>query len=190
MRIQMELLSDAIFGNGLSVPGGEDISVTRDIQGFPYYRGSTLKGVFREELISLLVLQGNPWSYALKEANEVLGEAHDDRFDERKVFFGDLTIPDVVKATVLEETGDDADAVLDAFTHLRTFTALDEDSSVKEGSLRMARCVNRGVTLEGTILCDESIEPLIVETLGFVKSVGTMRNRGFGSVAIRTEGRD
>ena len=50
MKIKMELLSDAIFGNGMSVPGGEDISVLRDMYGFPYYKGSTFKGVFREEL--------------------------------------------------------------------------------------------------------------------------------------------
>ena len=50
MKIKMELLSDAIFGNGMSVPGGEDISVLRDMYGFPYYKGSTFKGVFREEI--------------------------------------------------------------------------------------------------------------------------------------------
>ena len=48
MKIRMELLSDAIFGNGMSIPGGEDISVLKDAQGFPYFKGSTFKGVFRE----------------------------------------------------------------------------------------------------------------------------------------------
>ena len=32
MKIRMELLSDAIFGNGMSIPGGEDISVLKDAQ--------------------------------------------------------------------------------------------------------------------------------------------------------------
>ena len=50
MKIKMELLSDVIFGNGMSVPGGEDISVLCDSNGFPYYKGGTLKGIFREEL--------------------------------------------------------------------------------------------------------------------------------------------
>lgn len=39
MKIRMELLSDAIFGNGMSIPGGEDISVLKDAQGFPYFKG-------------------------------------------------------------------------------------------------------------------------------------------------------
>ena len=60
MKIKMELLSDAIFGNGMSVPGGEDISVLRDMYGFPYYKGSTFKGVFREELYRYLEWTQNP----------------------------------------------------------------------------------------------------------------------------------
>ena len=43
MKIKMELLSDTIFGNGMSVPGGEDISVLHDKHGFPYFKGTTLK---------------------------------------------------------------------------------------------------------------------------------------------------
>ena len=35
MKIQMELLSDTIFGNGRSIPGEEDISVLSDENGFP-----------------------------------------------------------------------------------------------------------------------------------------------------------
>ena len=54
MKIKMELLSDAIFGNGMSVPGGEDISVLRDMYGFPYYKGSTFKGVFEKNYIDIL----------------------------------------------------------------------------------------------------------------------------------------
>ena len=50
MKIKMELISDAIFGNGASIPGGEDIAVLSDEYGFPYYKGGTFKGVFREEL--------------------------------------------------------------------------------------------------------------------------------------------
>ena len=50
MKIVMRLLSDTIFGNGESIPGAEDMSVLVDDYGFPYYKGGTLKGIFREEL--------------------------------------------------------------------------------------------------------------------------------------------
>lgn len=188
MRIYMELLSDAIFGNGLSIPGGEDISVVCDEQGFPFFRGSTLKGVFREELLNLLVWKGCTRKEAQREAGSLLGESGDDYHDE-KILFGDFTVPETVKMFVLQETGDNPDAVLESFTHLRTFTALDDSGCVKEGSLRTARCVNRGIVLEGRILCGTAQEELVAETLSFVKAVGTMRNRGFGAVRLRAERR-
>ena len=58
MKITMKLLSDVIFGNGSSVPGAEDISVLHDSAGFPYYRGATFKGIFREALALYLSWQG------------------------------------------------------------------------------------------------------------------------------------
>ena len=42
LKIRMQLISDVVFGNGESVPGGEDISVLRDKYGFPYYKGGTI----------------------------------------------------------------------------------------------------------------------------------------------------
>ena len=54
MEVEMELCSDAIFGSGYSVPAGEDIGVCRDAGGYPYLRGSTLKGLLRQSLTDLL----------------------------------------------------------------------------------------------------------------------------------------
>ena len=54
LLIEMTLQSDAVFGNGLSIPGGEDIATQMDDAGFPYLKGNTFKGMFREELINLL----------------------------------------------------------------------------------------------------------------------------------------
>ena len=46
LKIKMQLISDVVFGNGMSIPGGEDISILCDEQGFPYYKGGTFKGIF------------------------------------------------------------------------------------------------------------------------------------------------
>ena len=58
MEVEMELCSDAIFGSGYSVPAGEDIGVCRDAGGYPYLRGSTLKGLLRQSLTDLLAWTG------------------------------------------------------------------------------------------------------------------------------------
>ena len=49
MKIKIKLLSNTIFGSGQSVPGGEDIAILHDKDGFPYLKASTFKGIFREE---------------------------------------------------------------------------------------------------------------------------------------------
>jgi len=41
LLIEMTLQSDAVFGNGLSIPGGEDIATQMDDAGFPYTRDFT-----------------------------------------------------------------------------------------------------------------------------------------------------
>ena len=54
LLIEMTLQSDAVFGNGLSIPGGEDIATQMDDAGFPSLKRNTIKGMFREELINFL----------------------------------------------------------------------------------------------------------------------------------------
>ena len=189
MKIKMKLLSDTIFGNGNSVPGGEDISVLHDPQGFPYYKGSTFKGIFREEMKCYLQwAKGKDEKAAEAEVNSLLGAGGEDRQDTQKLIFSDFVIPDAVKQAVLYEAGDSPEEVLEIFTNLRTFTAIEEDGMVKEGSLRIARCINSGIVFESSIFCDEEKEAQIKEILGLIKWIGTMRNRGFGKVLVEAKG--
>ena len=75
--------------------------------------------------------------------------------------------------------------VRDALTNVRTFTAMDEGGMVKQGSLRMARCVNKGLVLYSTVdVARKEQEETVKEVLGMIKWIGTMRNRGFGKVLI------
>ena len=184
MKIKMELLSDAIFGNGMSVPGGEDISVLRDMYGFPYYKGSTFKGVFREELYRYLEWTQNP--NPKKEVDRLLGFGGDDNvLNNDKIVFSDFCISDKVKDIVLAEIGENQpDQVLDACTHLRTFTSISEDGSVKEGTLRIGRCIDKGLCFYSELNCQKKDEELVIEVLKLIKWIGTMRNRGFGKVKI------
>ena len=184
MKIKMHLLSDVIFGHGVSVPGGEDLSVVRDGNGFPYYKGGTFKGIFREELERYLrwTMTGEAAIHARLE--ELLGSSGNDREAEDKFVFSDFTLSEYVKEKVLAELGDDREAVLDAFTNLRTFTSIDGDGIVSEGSLRSARCVNQGLYFYSEISCRREDEPLVKEVISLVKWLGSMRNRGFGKVKI------
>lgn len=189
MKIEMKLLSDAIFGNGVSIPGAEDISVLVDSQGFPYYKGGTFKGLFREEMANYLSFCGKTEEEVEKEIDALFGKNGDREDGDRKLQFTDFTLSDQVRKAVLDEIGTKAQPqVTEVFTHLRTFTKLDENGMVQEGSLRQARCVNRGLFFYGEVRCNPSDEAILKEALGFVKWLGTMRNRGFGQVQLKVVG--
>ena len=98
MIIRMLLLSDVIPGNGMSVPGAEDISVLQDDQGFPYYKGSTFKGIFREELERYLSLTGD----SDQKVHDMLGTSGDD-INREKMIFSDFKIAPETKKRILEE---------------------------------------------------------------------------------------
>ena len=186
LLIEMTLLADAVFGNGLSIPGGEDIATQMADQGFPYLKGNTLKGMFREELINLLGWTGKDEKETDETVCTLMGEGGSEQLDEtRKVRFSDLVINPELRKTVEEETDDLAEHIA-MFTYTRDFTSL-EDGMAKEGSLRQCRTVKSGLHFYGTCYCAKEDAELVKEVLSLIKWVGTMRNRGFGKVSIVVE---
>ena len=168
LRITMELKSDAIFGSGFSIPGGEDIAVCQDNDGYPYLKGSTLKGLLRESLENWLSWIGADASLA----DELLGvSGWDGTTDERRVQLTPLTLVDPPEEP-------------ESCYSLRTFTSL-ENGIVKEGTLRMASCIRRGLVFTGCLTCSEQDTDLLKSALMGIKWVGTMRSRGFGRVCVR-----
>ena len=168
IQVTMELLSDAIFGSGYSIPGGEDVAVCRDEGGYPYFKGSTLKGLLRESLENLAAWTGR----GTQDADALLGQSGWDGTEEaRRVHFTALT---------LEQPPADPE---DCYS-TRTFTSL-EGGVVKTGSLRMAACIRRGLRFSGQLTCAEEDEALLLDALAGVKWAGTLRSRGFGRVRLR-----
>ena len=109
----------------------------------------------------------------------------DNVLNNDKIVFSDFCISDKVKDIVLAEIGENQpDQVLDACTHLRTFTSISEDGSVKEGTLRIGRCIDKGLCFYSELNCQKKDEELVIGVLKLIKWIGTMRNRGFGKVKI------
>lgn len=190
MKIRMQLLSDVVFGSGESVPGGEDISVLRDACGFPYYKGGTFKGIFREEMGNYLAWTGRKQEEAEAELRRLLGTGGDDTIlNPDKLIFSDFSLSDYVKQRMLMETGTDRkQEILEALSHVRTFTAISKEGTVRDGSLRQCRCINKGLCFYSEIRCARKDELLVEEVLSMIKWVGTMRNRGFGKVKLTVIG--
>lgn len=197
MKVRMQLLSDAIFGNGMSVPGGEDISILSDGHGFPYYKGGTFKGVFREALVQYLnwTVQedGMDQDKIGQKVDGLLGESGSHALMQPdRLVFSDFQLSGYVKQQMLAEVGADSaghrEQILDALSHLRTFTRISENGIAAEGSLRSCRCVNKGLNFYSEVACSKEDEGLLSEVLSSIKWIGTMRNRGFGKVRITVIG--
>ena len=168
----MELLSDAIIGSGYSIPGGEDIAICRDKKGYPYLKGSTVKGLLRESLENWLVWTGG----SAEELTDLLGDSGwTGAATGRKLHLTELRLAE------LPANAENCYAV-------RTFTAL-ETGVVKQGTLRTAACIRSGLRFCGEIECNEDDVPLIESALAGIKWIGTMRSRGFGRVRITVEKR-
>ncbi|MCD7886942.1 MAG: RAMP superfamily CRISPR-associated protein [Clostridiales bacterium] len=170
LRVTMELLSDTIFGSGFSIPGGEDIAVCQDGQGYPYLKGSTVKGLLRESLINWIA-----WNDGSQETvNALLGdEGWNGAADGRRIQITALTLE--------RKPTDPADCFA-----LRTFTSL-EDNIVKEDTLRTAACIRAGQVFFGELTCDAGDVELLKNALRGIKWAGTLRSRGFGQVKVRCE---
>lgn len=190
MKIRMQLMSDVIFGSGESVPGGEDISVLSDENGFPYYKGGTFKGIFREEMGNYLAWTMPDVKGIEAEMSRLLGtDGDDDIQDSDKLVFSDFTLSDYVKRQIMLETGrEQAYLVLDTLSHIRYFTAISPEGIMQEGSSRQCRCVNKGLNFYSEIRCSRKDEQLVKDVLSMIKWVGMMRNRGFGKVKLTVIG--
>ena len=187
MKLRMKLLSDTIFGSGNTETGGMDISLQVDSFGFPYYKGSTFKGVFREMLEQYLDWTMEEQTSGDKKAilTSLLGEGGSDVDADGKLVFSDFCMSKAVKERVLEEIGTESpERVTQALSNIRTFTSITDAGVVEKGSLRTARCVDQGLMFYGEIQCNKEDEPLVLEVVTMIKWIGTMRSRGFGKVRI------
>lgn len=170
LRLTMELLSDAIPGSGYSVPGGEDIAVCRDTEGFPYLKGTTLKGLLLESAGNLCDWEGG----SRDSIGEIFGASGwEGKTDGRRLRLTELRLAS--RPPTAEEC-----------YSTRAFTSL-ENGIVKAGTLRMAACVCRGLRFTGTMSCAAQDANFLRRSLRGIKWIGTMRSRGFGRVKFSAE---
>lgn len=176
MKVRLELLSDAIFGSGMSIPGAEDIGIQTDRDGFPYFKGSTMKGILREEAENY----ANWTGLSALWISTRFGEGGIDFEDNENVIrVTDFKLPVEVRQAILNEHIDPQDAL----TSLRTFTQL-EDGIAKETSLRVARCINKGLVFYGEIDCCQKDLSIFKDILQCTAWIGSMRTRGFGHISL------
>lgn len=166
-------------GSGLSAGAEADSVVIKDVDGFPYIPGKTLKGLFVDAFRDFL-------SIGIEGVTREVQRKLFGDFDENSgvtssgsLFFSNASLP----LTEKESIGADHSEFL-----YRTMasTAIDSQTGVaKNTSLRtMEVCVP--LTLEAYIQgAEESEEKLLAQLASYIRSIGANRNRGLGRCSIK-----
>lgn len=191
-KLEIKLLSDAIIGSAEGYGAIVDNDIVYDELGIPFIPAKRVKGVLRDSLDELnnhFISSGIKYIF---DKELLFGTSGN---QTGLLFFSNLYIEEYDKnrewlSYFKSKEGDyklniSQQKILNTFTSIRTSTTIDKDKGTsKKGSLRKFRSLNSG----NKFYCEIEIEEKYVEQFALicqnVRSMGTKRNRGFGSVAF------
>ena len=186
MLVEIELISEAIFGNGEATTSFVDMEILKDENRLPYFKGKTFKGKLREEAEIIN-------KYLFGEDNTIIDElfGKEDENDT-KLRFSDCKLDEKIinniKYGIINKVFT-KDEVEKAFTDVRTFTSINDKGVSETGSLRQSRVVKKGIKLYCKIDSKEEFtikeKGIIACSLSALKNIGTMESRGKGQVICR-----
>jgi hypothetical protein len=194
--LKIELITDAVFGSGYSIPGFIDSDVLYDDSGFPYINGKTFKGKIAEAGYLFVNMSKNfkdceELSRIMQnKAEKLFGVEGGNNQDTLK--FTDAEISKQARYYFrqhMKENGVDKLEVLEALTHIDTQTSIDYRTGVAKGeSLRSMRVINRGLTLYSSVFCpvdlDDDEKILLASACSLLRHFGTNETKGKGEVKV------
>lgn len=189
-KIEVELLSESIFGSGYSIPGSVDMEIVYDENGFPYMKAKTFKGNLRESMENTIELLGRDKYENI--INNLLGKSEGGVDSWKTLKFSDCRLSknlrEVLKCEI-KSRKIEALEVKEALTNVRSSTSIDDDGSYKKGSLRQFRVIKKGLVFESEIDCERVLQDIEIGVLAIslrsLRHIGTMRTRGKGQVDCR-----
>lgn len=186
MLVEIELISEAIFGNGEGTTSFVDMEILKDENRLPYFKGKTFKGKLREEAEIIN-------KYLFKEDNTLIDNlfGKEDENDT-KLRFSDCKLDEKIINNIkygIKEKVFTKDEVEKAFTDIRTFTSINDKGVSETGSLRQSRVVKKGIKLYCNIDSKEELtikeKGIIACSLSALRNIGTMESRGKGQVLCK-----
>ena len=183
-QVNIELLSETIFGNGESKNGIVNNDVLIDKDGFPYLMGKTFKGNLRKSMIDMV-------NFGYENAtddvrNKLLGKSSEERVktEEGNIRVSNFVLHKRIKEELEELKKEDRIEVL---TELR-YATKHEDNVAENKSLRVSRVLIPKIVFVGEIEVSNiinSTELIILEkATKSIKHLGMRRSRGKGAVSI------
>lgn len=188
-KIEMKLLSEAIFGSGYSIPGSVDLEVVCDDNELPFMKAKTFKGNLREAMEGSAKLLGEDYE---KKVEQLLGKGESGVESWKNLKFSDCMIQKNTREYIelaIKTRKITASEVKDALTSIRSFTSIDDDGSSKKGSLRQYRVINKGLVFEVDVDCERILSEeelsLLAISIKSLRHIGMMRTRGKGRISCR-----
>lgn len=176
--INIELLSETIFGNGEAKNGVVNTEVLLDNNGFPYFLGKTFKGNLRNVADEILK------PYYKEKANNAI-----------KILFGDAENEGCLKFTnfyldkdIKEVFSNDKNIIMSCLTDIRYSIKINEQGVAEDKALRAARVLKKGLVFVGFIESEEELKDGEIEfircSLKALKHLGIHKSRGKGNVKV------
>ncbi len=190
--IKILLLSETTFSSGDGVAGIIDREVEKDVDGIPYLRGRTLKGLLSEEVDNLIatITDSATREKWLEIADHLFGQPGSTLNTQSLMHVGDACLSEkfrqaismAIKAEQITQT-----ETLNALTTVRRQTAIDDNTGIAaEGSLRSFRVILRQQTFLANLLFHQEPTPPMLALLQVsvlaLRRVGSSRNRGWGHI--------
>ena len=192
-KLIIELRSDLCAGTGKGFAQVIDIDTAVDAYGIPYIPGRRIKGCLRELAEDIL--------HEDKETiNKLFGVSGDYKFGSLSI--GDARIKNYdsqleqIRHTIGKNRNENnitPNDITELFCSVRSSTAL-ENETVKDGSLRFVRVVNRVSPLDqepmkfyADISFDDNDENIVEKLIKGLRNIGYHRNRGLGYVKCHLE---
>ena len=179
-KLKIELMSDLCTADGDGYSNFIDTDIVTDKFGIPYIPARRIKGCLRESALyinsehinEIFGISGNANSGSLTIGDAVM-ESHDELITELK-----------------KHNVSSPQSVTELFTRIISSTAITEEGSAKENSLRFIRVVEhklvwdnkRNITFFSDITVDEKYIPEITRICKALRHIGYRRTRGFGAV--------
>lgn len=193
LNLRLELLSDTLIGSGEGWGANIDSDVVFDEFGIPFIPARRIKGSLRESALEIIEMFENSGMNGVsrQDIGRLFGKPGQDR--PGAISFSNCYLNDYLSNREWIEwlikmypKYFSKEIILQTFSLVRQQTAIDDDGTAKEHSLRSLRVLKKGLLFFGNMETSNTIEPDQLALLSFaarnLRYLGTNRNRGFGYV--------
>lgn len=191
-KLRITIKSAATFGRGDGVAGLVDREIEHDVNGFPFLRGKTLKGLLAESAENVVFALDNESKWR-KAKNALFGKPGRGNDELASLHIGDAVLPDGLRFELKKEldaghfTSED---VLYGLTGIRRQTAMNVFGGPEHSTLRSMRVLLPGVVLEADLQIEDPDDDqlcLLTAACLDLRRAGTGRNRGRGHILVELE---